>query len=117
MSDLYRKLQPFLGDEQQLMARMAGQMDLWEECVRLFPREKIIDEMDAALRAREEKSFYGAVHRLKGTLANFGFDYAAGQAMTVLQALKENNWKQAGMNYDLFKKEYINILEGIGGAE
>lgn len=117
MSELYRRMQPFIGDEQQLIARMAGQMSLWEECVGLFPREEIIAEMDAALQAEDEKTFYGTVHRLKGNLANFGFDSAAGKAMAVLQALKEQDRKTAEKKYRELKAEYIQIIERIGGAE
>ncbi len=117
MSDLYRRLQPFIGDEQRLIERMAGQMSLWEECVGLFPGEEIIDEMDAALRAADEKLFYGAVHRLKGNLANFGFDSAAEKAMAVLQALKEQDWSRAERWYTELKTEYGQIIERIGDVE
>lgn len=117
MSNLYRRMQTFIGDEQQLIARMAGQMSLWEECVLLFPREEIIREMDAALAARDEKAFYGTVHRLKGNLANFGFDYAASKALAVLQALKEQDWNTAQVQYEQLKEEYIQIIERIGDAE
>ncbi len=117
MSDLYRRMQPFIGDEQQLVQRMAGQMDLWEECVRLFPREEIIEEMDGALREADEKTFYGVVHRLKGNLANFGFDDAAGTATTVLQALKEGNRDLATERYAKLREEYSRIIERLGDAE
>lgn len=117
MSELYKRMQPFIGDEQQLITRMAGQMSLWEECVGLFPREEIIEEMDAALQATDEKLLYGAVHRLKGNLANFGFDSAAGKALAVLQALKEQDWSRAGQWYRELKEEYIQIIERIGAAE
>ncbi len=117
MSELYKRMQPFIGDEQQLMARMAGQMSLWEECVALFPGEEIIEEMDAALRAADEKRFYGSVHRLKGNLANFGFDSAAGKAMGVLQALKEQDLSRAKQWYTELRSEYIQIIERIGDAE
>lgn len=117
MSELYQRMQPFIGDEQQLIARMAGQMSLWEECVRLFPGEEIIEEMDAALQAADEKRLYGAVHRLKGNLANFGFDFAAGKAMAVLQALKEQDRKTAELRYQELKAEYRQIIERIGDAE
>ena len=117
MSELYSRMQPFLGDEMALIERMAGQMDLWEECVGLFPGEEIIAEMDAALQARDEKTFYGTVHRLKGNLANFGFDCAAGTAMAVLQALKENDWEQAKVWYEKLREEYRQIIERIGDVE
>lgn len=117
MSDLYRRMQPFIGDEQQLVQRMAGRMDLWEECVGLFPREEIIEEMDEALRAGDEKAFYGVVHRLKGNLANFGFDDAAKKAMDVLQALKEGNRETATERYKELREAYRQILERLGDAE
>ena len=117
MSDLYRRMQPFIGDEQQLVQRMAGRMDLWEECVGLFPREEIIEEMDEALRAGDEKAFYGVVHRLKGNLANFGFDNAAKKAMDVLQTLKEGNRETATERYKELREAYRQILERLGDAE
>lgn len=117
MSELYRRMQPFIGDEQQLIERMAGQMSLWEECVGLFPGEEIIKEMDEALLEEDEKRFYGTVHRLKGNLANFGFDSAAGKAMAVLQALKEQNRQKAEVHYTELKSEYRQIIERIGDAE
>lgn len=117
MSDLYRRMQPFIGDEQQLVQRMAGQMDLWEECVRLFPGEEIIEEMDGALQAGDETTFYKTVHRLKGNLANFGFDGAAGTATEVLQALKEGNRDLATERYTELREEYSRIIERLGDAE
>lgn len=117
MSELYSRMQPFLGDEMALIQRMAGQMDLWEECVRLFPGEEIIEEMDAAIQAGEDKELYATVHRLKGNLANFGFDSAAGKAMALLQALKENDREQEMAWYEKLREEYIQIIERIGDAE
>lgn len=113
MSELYSKMHPFLGDEQKLIQRMAGQMDLWEECVRLFPREELIEEMDVALREENAKAFYGAVHRLKGNLANFGFDAAAETAMDVLRALREENAALAKERYGKLREEYLQIIERL----
>lgn len=117
MSDLYRRMQPFIGDEQQLIDRMAGQMSLWEECVRLFPGQELIEELDATLAVRDEKGFYGGVHRLKGNLANFGFDSAAAKAMAVLQALKAQDWAAAETWYRELREVYIQMIERIGDAE
>ncbi len=117
MSELYRKMQCFLGDEQKLMERMAGRLDLWEECVSLFPREEILYEMDTALQSGDTKQFYGAVHRLKGNLANFGFDSAAEQAMAVLAALREDNLAEAEDGYLRLKTIYGQIAERLGDAE
>lgn len=111
MSELYHRMQPFLGDELKLIQRMAGQMDLWEECVRLFPREELIEEMDSAVREEDEKAFYGAVHRLKGNLANFGFDSAAETAMEVLHALREGDRAVAKERYGMLREEYLQIIE------
>ena len=117
MSELYRKMQEFLGDEQNLMDRMAGRLDLWEECVRLFPKQEILDEMDAALQSGDKKQFYGAVHRLKGNLANFGFDTAAEQAMAVLTALREDDLAEAEKRYLRLKSTYTQITERLGDEE
>lgn len=117
MSELYRRMQMFLGDQQKLMERMAGRLDLWEECVGLFPREEILDEMDAALQEGDTNAFYGIVHRLKGNLANFGFDSAAELAMEVLGALKEDNIAEAKEGYLRLRAAYGQILERLGDAE
>lgn len=117
MSELYRKMQCFLGDEQKLMERMAGRLDLWEECVMLFPRGEIIDEMDAALQAGDAKRFYGEVHRLKGNLANFGFEDAAECAMEVLAALKQDDTERATQLYAELRRVYTQITERLGDAE
>lgn len=117
MSELYRKMQEFLGDEQKLMERLAGRLDLWEECVMLFPREEILEEMDVSLQAGDTKEFYGAVHRLKGNLANFGFDMAAELAMTVLAALKEEDLIKAKEVYAQLKVVYGQIVERLREVE
>ena len=117
MSELYRKMQCFLGDEQKLMERMAGRLDLWEECVGLFPRGEILEEMDAALQAGDTNALYGAVHRLKGNLANFGFDSAAELAMKVLAALKEDDLVTAKEGYLQLRTIYAQIAERLGDAE
>ena len=117
MSELYRKMQSFLGDEQKIMERMAGRLDLWEECVSLFPGEEILDEMDAAWQAEDTDAFYGAVHRLKGNLANFGFDPAAELATAVLAALKEKDMSKAEEAYLRLKVTYGKIAERLGDTE
>lgn len=117
MSELYRKMQVFLGDQHILMERMAGRLDLWEECVSLFPREEIIEEMDAALQREDRDAFYGAVHRLKGNLANFGFDSAAELAMKILAALKADNMTEAKEGYVQLRHVYEQIAERLCEAE
>ena len=117
MSELYHKMQEFLGDEQKLMERMAGRLDLWEECVSLFPRKEILDEMDTALREGDTTAFYGLVHRLKGNLANFGFDSAAELAMEVLTALKAENSVKVKEGYFKLRTAYGKIAERLGDAE
>lgn len=116
-SELYRRMQPFLGDEQELCRRMAGQMDLWEECVRLFPGVEIVEEMDNALQKEDFSGFYAAVHRLKGNLANFGFDGAAETAAMTLRAVKEADYAQAKLYYTELKEEYLQVIERIGEVE
>lgn len=116
-SDLYEKMKPFLGNEQELCRRMAGQMDLWEECVRLFPREEILKEAEDALREEAYGDCYKVVHRLKGNLANFGFDGTAEKAMKLLQSIKENDVVHINAGYEELKREYLQIIERIGEAE
>ena len=117
MSELYRRMQCFLGDQQKLMERMAGRLDLWEECVGLFPGEEILEEMDAVLQAGDMKQFYGCVHRLKGNLANFGFDPAAELAMAVLAALREENLAEAKIQYLQLRIVYGQIAERLRDTE
>lgn len=114
---LYEKMQPFLGDEQELCRRMAGRMDLWEECVQLFPGEEILKEAEAALQKEAYGDCYKVVHRLKGNLANFGFDGASEKAAKLLQAIKENDDVHIKIRYEELKQEYLQIIERIGEAE
>ena len=111
---LFGRMRPFLGDLQKLYERMAGQMDLWEECVRLFPGTEVLEETDRALQEANYKDFYATIHRLKGNLANFGFDSAAESAMAVLSALKTEEYGQAALLYGKLKEAYIEIAEKIG---
>lgn len=114
---LFERMRPFLGDLEKLYERMAGQMDLWEECVRLFPGKEILEETDRAVKEANYKELYATVHRLKGNLANFGFDGAAETAMTVLAAVKSEEYGQAVERYEELRKIYIQIAERIGEAE
>lgn len=116
MSELYRKMQPFLGDEETLMQRMAGRMDLWEECVSLFPGKEILLEADAALHKGDDAELYGIVHRLKGNLSNFGFDRAAKKTMAVLQAIKEKDCIETKRCYAELREEYLQIAERLEDA-
>lgn len=108
--ELYRKMQPFLGDEEKLLERMAGSLELWEECVRLFPGEEIIREMDAAAEQEDWSGLYAVVHRLKGNLANFGFDGMAQMACDVLMAIKEKNMARSLEGCRLLRDGYLQIL-------
>lgn len=114
---LFQKMRPFLGDEDRLLQRMAGRLDLWEECVLLFPREEIIKEMDRALEDGALSVLYSLVHRLKGNLANFGFDHAANEAMNVLAAIKEEEIGKLDLCYRDLREEYLQIIERLGDDE
>ena len=113
-SELYNKMQPFLGDVQELCRRLAGRMVLWEECVLLFPGAEVLEEMDRAFSSEDYEGFYAMVHRLKGNLANFGFDSAAEKATGTLRAIKETDMMRAEQRYTELKKEYLQIVERIG---
>lgn len=113
---LFERMRPFLGDLQKLYQRMAGQMELWEECVRLFPGAEVLEEADRAVQEKKYQDLYATVHRLKGNLANFGFDRAAEIAMAVLAAIKACDEEQADIRYRELKAEYIQIIERIGEA-
>ncbi|MBQ9768242.1 MAG: Hpt domain-containing protein [Lachnospiraceae bacterium] len=117
MDSLYSRMKPYLGDEERLMDRMAGRLDLWEECVKLFPREEIIEAMDRALAVEDFTGLYSEVHRLKGNLANFGFDALALEAAAVLHAIKEKNMTQIRERYQSLRESYLQIIERIGDAK
>ena len=117
MEMLYSVMKPFLGDQQALMERMAGRLDVWEECVLLFPREEIIKEMDEALDNNAFSSLYGCVHRLKGNLANFGFDAASKLAKEVLAALREEDIPLVQELYKGLREAYRQIIERIGECQ
>ncbi len=114
---LYSNLQSFIGDEQKLLQRMAGQMEIWEECVRLFSREEVVAEMDAALQEGNLQLFYESVHKLKGNLANFGFESAAEKASWTLLAVKEKDDARMRSWYQRLKDEYLQIVERIDDTE
>lgn len=111
---LFERMRPLLGDLQKLYQRMAGQMDLWEECVSLFPGAEILEEADLAVREKRYSDLYATVHRLKGNLANFGFDRTAESAMAVLAAVKACDYEQAEKSYTELREGYLQITERIG---
>ena len=111
---LYTKLQPFLVDEKSLTERMGGQMSLWEECVRLFPREEIIEDMNLALRKEDFTSLYALTHRLKGNLANFGFGQTSEKAADLMCAIREKDILRINSRYEVLKEEYLQIIGRIG---
>jgi len=115
--ELYNKLRPYLGDERALMERMAGRLDLWEECVLLFPREEIVGEMDEAMGQEDYNALYALVHRVKGNLANFGFDSPAESAIQVLEAIKADRVAEIKKRYGELVTTYKEIIERIGEAE
>ena len=116
MSELFDRMRSFIGDEQKLFRRIAGRTDLWEECVHLFPGKEIISEMDEALQTGNDTVLYKNVHRLKGNLANFGFDSAAEKADAVIQAMRRNDSSEMKCRYTELREEYIQIIERIGGV-
>lgn len=117
METLYSRMKPWLGEEKQLLERMAGRLDVWEECVRLFPREEIIAAADRALEEKDDARLYGEVHRLKGNLANFGFDVLAREAEAVLAAIREKSAAQVGEHYRRLRDGYLKLIERIGDVE
>lgn len=114
---LFDKMRPYLGDESALMERMAGRMDLWEECVLLFPREEVLQEMEAAIEKQDYAALYAPVHKLKGNLANFGFDVPAELAIKLLGAIKASDVPGIEQRYSELTEVYKEIIERIGEAE
>lgn len=112
--ELFNKMRPYLGDEKALMDRMAGRMDLWEECVLLFPREEILQEMEAAVKGEDYGALYASVHKLKGNLANFGFDTAAEMAIKLLDAIKTLKYAEVKQLHSTLAKTYTEMIERIG---
>ncbi len=115
--ELYNKLRPYLGDERALMERMAGRMDLWEECVLLFPREELLREMETAMRQEDYATLYASVHKLKGNLANFGFDAAADLAIKLLGAIKASDVSEIRQWHSELAETYKEIIERMDEAE
>lgn len=114
---LYTRLIPYLGDREKLLERMAGRLDLWEECVRLFPKEKIIEKTDKALKENDFSAFCIYIHRLKGNLANFGFERAAEKAEEVLLMIEKEDTRQMYCRYESLREEYLQIIERIKEAK
>lgn len=110
---LYARMRPYLGDEKKLAERMAGQLDFWEECVMLLPGEEIIEEMDKALEDSDFSTFGGLVHRLKGNLANFGFERASEKAADVLLWIERRDTQQLRYCYEGLRGEYLQVIERI----
>lgn len=110
---LYARMRPYLGDEKKLSERMAGRLDFWEECVMLFPKEEIIEEMDKALEDNDFSVFWTFVHRLKGNLANFGFERASEKAADVLLMIERKDTQQLRYRYESLREEYLQIIERI----
>ena len=115
--ELYNKMRPYLGDEGALMERMAGHLDLWEECVLLFPRDELLQEMGAAVVQKDYVALYEMVHRLKGNLANFGFDASADVAVKLLVAIKAEDVPGIEHRYSELAMMYKEIIERIGETE
>ncbi len=115
--ELYNKMRPYLGDERALMERMAGRMDLWEECVLLFPREELLREMETAMQQEDYAALYASVHKLKGNLANFGFDTTAELAIRLLGAIKASDATEIRQWYSELTEKYKEIIERMGEAE
>lgn len=115
--ELYNKMRPYLGDESALMERMAGRMDLWEECVLLFPRDEVLREMEAAIEKKDYTALYASVHKIKGNLANFGFDRPAELAVRLLGSIKVADVSEIERGYSELAKVYKEIIERIGETE
>lgn len=114
---LYARLIPYLGDREKLLERMAGRLDLWEECIRLFPKEKMIEKTDKALKENDFSTFLVYIHRLKGNLANFGFERASEKAAEVLLMIEKGDMRQIYCRYGSLREEYLQIIERIREAE
>ncbi|MCH5273202.1 MAG: Hpt domain-containing protein [Lachnospiraceae bacterium] len=113
---LYVKMMPYLEEEERLLERMAGHLDLWEECVRIFSKEEIVEKMDKALEEKDFQAFQAYVHRLKGSLANFGFERAARKATEILRMIEEKDTEQILCQYGNLREEYVQIIERIKEA-
>ena len=113
--DLLERMKPFLEDEEILSERFAGRMDLWEKCVRMFPKEDLVPSMDEALFNKDMESFRGFVHRLKGNLANFGFEKAAKKASMLMEMLLREtpDLSLVQKGYSEFREGYCQILKEI----
>lgn len=116
---LFEELLPWIEHPEILKERMAGRIDLWEECVRLLPKTEFWEETDRLFSMEKYTDVWERIHRIKGDLAHFGFEEPAGMAAELCSLLKEGVSEATKIKekYCLLRDRYLQILERIRVAQ
>ena len=109
LKDCYIK---FGGDFDEVLGRLRREQTI-QKFVYKFLDDKSFLLFEASMRNKDYAEALRAVHTLKGICQNLSFTRLFESSSLVTNALKENDWKQAGNMMPQLSKDYYEIVQAI----
>ncbi len=95
-------------DKEELMARVEGEKDLFDEILGLFLEDipHQVKKLEEGLAARDNKIVAGQGHAIKGAAANIGANALKNAALAVEKAGSMNDWDVIDAAYQKMLREF-----------
>lgn len=121
MADLKQMLDDYGADYQTIMARFAGNEQIYLRIFSMLPKDKNFSKLGQALSDEDYTSAFDAAHTLKGVAGNLGLTPLHQALSDIVEPLRI---RERCMEYtDLYEKSRIeferalNLLRALEGGE
>lgn len=95
------------------ISRMANSEALFNRFILLFPNDKSMEQLTAAVQERNVEQALSASHTLKGVAGNLGLTHLYELANDMVVKIRTDKVEEAFACYDDIKKQYDAIIRII----
>ncbi|MBO4545947.1 MAG: Hpt domain-containing protein [Treponema sp.] len=114
ISDAIQKLMP---KPEETLERFSGNQEFLEMFVRKFPEDETIPAVREACQGDDWQKILAAVHTLKGTSGNFGFEALFNACSTVVTAIRAQDYDGARANIPNVLSELDTVCNILAQVE
>lgn len=101
----------------EVLERFSGNQEFLEMFVRKFPEDETIPAVREACKSDDWQKILAAVHTLKGTSGNFGFEALFNACSTVVTAIRAQDYDGARANIPGVLSELDIVCDTLSKVE
>ena len=110
-------MQKLMPNPDEVLERFSGNKEFLEMFVRKFPEDQTIQSVRDACKGDDWQAILAAVHTLKGTSGNFGFEALFKACSAVVSAIRAQDYSAARAGVPSVLSEMDNVIDTISKAE